>query len=114
MQAQELMLNNLFSLTSDGLSVVVADRAILSSILRDKFAGGMYPIPLTTEWLEKLGWDGESNSDFWEKGDVTIGYYYGESNGFYFQYTDHVRIEFVHQLQNLYYILTGKPLTLPT
>ena len=64
------------------------------------------PIPLTEEWLLKFGFDSDGD-EFWEKGGVQVGYHYGEENGFI-----HIRqqIEYVHQLQNLYFALTRKEL----
>ncbi len=71
------------------------------------------PIPLTEEWLLKFGFD--LNSDHF------IGEVWGiEGNNYYFcisckSYTFvhssfNTRIEYVHQLQNLYHALTGKEL----
>ena len=63
------------------------------------------PLPLTEEWLIKFG--------FQNYGDMTIGNAYISlsinSDGFYFILT---KLEYVHQLQNLYFALTGKELTI--
>ena len=76
------------------------------------------PIPLTEEWLKRLGW----TSEYTQKG-VSIGAFSIETNedkslldkgsyvvtticgSFVIAWIDHV-----HQLQNLYFALTGKEL----
>lgn len=73
------------------------------------------PIPLTEEWIEKLG----AND---------LGYFYVgtgnaynsnpiDPNGFYFGIDEEggieiCRVNYVHQLQNIVYVITGKELTL--
>jgi len=77
------------------------------------------PVPLTPEILEKCGFEKQEDGD---------GGYYREllsGNGFLFVegdkkgYTDvfidlseHLRVRYVHQLQNLYFALTGEELTI--
>lgn len=77
------------------------------------------PIPLTEEWLERFEFEtdkitfwkeytGEDNAIFY----VHIGFY---KSGFYYLPDSSIKIrgikiEFVHQLQNLYFALTGKEL----
>ena len=83
------------------------------------------PIPLTEEWLVKFGFiednygvfyttkDGSNNSDsiiqMWakkclvEQWDISIGQEFGDTKNVCF-------IQFVHQLQNLYYALTVEEL----
>ncbi len=72
----------------------------------------LFPIPLTPEVLEKSGFDGMSNSDFWEMNDILIGHYYGEENGLYYEIRKgkSIQIKYVHQLQNLIHSLTGEEL----
>ena len=75
------------------------------------------PIPLTEEWLLKFGF----NKDLigwdligWDKGDFDLRQYGNESG-----YRDYglqfsglgIEIIYVHQLQNLYFALTGEELT---
>ena len=68
------------------------------------------PIPLTEEWLERLGFkfkEGDDGPNTWAQraGDifVTLSKYHGK---FYYQR----QVEYVHQLQNLYFALTGTEL----
>jgi hypothetical protein len=92
---------------------------------------GCTPIPLTTNWLEKFGF--EKNKDKrWMKGKSRYAIFYfeyyatGENNCMWrieYHDTDYGRneykdcnqwgdvIKYVHQLQNLYFALTGEELT---
>lgn len=81
------------------------------------------PIPLTEEWLLKLGFSKMTIKPLWRK---TIGEYTLESEDFLFDFkSKHVyadsgltlhpignETKYVHQLQNLYSALTGQELTL--
>lgn len=68
-------------------------------------------IPLTEEWLLKFGF--ETDNIEWWNGLISIGIY---KDGLFFCPTEeiHVRIgkkiQYVHQLQNLYFALTGEEL----
>jgi len=69
------------------------------------------PIPLTEEWLLKLGFKNEHNP------------IYFSIDGFYIEYKNdefttevgecsYLVLEYVHQLQNLYFALTGEELVI--
>lgn len=69
------------------------------------------PEELTSEWLERFGFEHENTIGGWSKW----------SNGkmrlldmkFYFDSSEYfIRVEDVHQLQNLYFALTGEELTI--
>ena len=79
------------------------------------------PIPLTDEWLIKFGFEADID------GDCTLGtiLYYGQSRNPYkrgkalwiacdedYFYDFPTSVQYVHQLQNLYYALTGEELTI--
>lgn len=59
------------------------------------------PIPLTEEWLLKFGFKKSIHIDQWKK------------RGFGFIDVSNPQCAFVHQLQNLYFALTGEELTPP-
>ncbi len=67
---------------------------------------GLEPIPLTEEWLVKFGFEG------WDKGDYTMNL----SNANFYKLPIWQplakNIKHVHQLQNLYFALTGEELTI--
>lgn len=71
------------------------------------------PIPLTEEWLVKLGMIREG-SDWWglkgfELGETSSGYINSVNS---FEYSHGIGIRWVHQLQNLYYAFTGEEMGL--
>ena len=67
------------------------------------------PIPITEEWLLKFGFEKcEYLKNTWDNGSIIISlkydiFYYELLNGT-------VDIKYIHQLQNLYFALTGKEL----
>lgn len=100
-----LMDDRMVQLTLDHLLV-------LSGIPEWLFA--IHPIPLTEEWLKKFGLKNEITLDedqeehaVWRLGNFILidewnsGHYTPHEDSTY-------RIEYVHQLQNLYFALTGK------
>jgi hypothetical protein len=79
------------------------------------------PIPLTEEWLEKLGLTKSTlDNDFepnepkwysWIKGAFNLEIQ--ENSEIWFEvYSHYIHVKWVHQLQNLYFALTGEELTL--
>jgi len=71
------------------------------------------PIPLTEEWLLKLGAKlNQDNKSFFDLGDFSftkleegfIAWHRGHALG--------ITIQYVHSLQNLYFALTGQELTI--
>lgn len=74
------------------------------------------PIPLTEEWLIKFGFIfGIKLHDFVKGKHQFVEFnvlngYFSESGVFY--YSMKTQIKYVHQLQNLYFALTGEELTL--
>ena len=70
------------------------------------------PIPLTEEWLVKLGFVSNPYEDRYEKGDFHI--HCDKTKGFLDLWVTNCRLDLqhVHQLQNLYFALTGKELTI--
>ena len=70
------------------------------------------PIPLTEEWLLKFGFeysDLNGDSGLWKIPPFQI---YGKYNQFIYEYA--LDVNYVHQLQNLYFSLTGEELTIKT
>jgi hypothetical protein len=75
----------------------------------------LIPIPITPEWLVRFGFKGQKGlfetyyelADFeYHSGDKKFGISYGEDN-LYCIYD----IQYIHQLQNIYFALTGQELT---
>ena len=108
MNAKDLRLGNYFQ--SNIIQQVQIEH--LEFLLNDKFDHSvMQPIPLSEEWLQKMGF---STTTYSEVGMYTVknksGKYYFccDYIGREFQY----EIQFVHQLQNIFQSLTGEELTI--
>jgi hypothetical protein len=65
------------------------------------------PIPLTEEWLLKFGFISKGR---YEKGSIHIGCVKTKEET-YLWIENMPHIKYVHQLQNLYFVLTGEELT---
>lgn len=129
MKANELRMENLVSLDFCGTPAIFK----LNSVSGNRSTGHyvdypgqvgvdktskMQPIPLTEEWLVKLGFE-KSDSQFtlnkgkenffllWKFSDMPNYAVFSDWNGHVSIVIDHV-----HQLQNLYFALTGKELTI--
>jgi len=73
------------------------------------------PIPLTEDWLLKFGF--MTNGNYWTNLVIDLDYITQEDYFEYeiqFPFLDWVKrdLKYVHQLQNLYFALTGEELTL--
>jgi len=101
------------SLTLSGFNIDICSGILYSF---EAFEG----IPLTEEWLTKFEFNKNSDNDpcntnyaTYDEGTYTFNYcidYYFDEQG----YVEYVwkEIKYVHQLQNLYFALTGEELTL--
>jgi hypothetical protein len=69
---------------------------------------GIEPIPLTEEWLLKFGFVENSFSLNFETDDISL--YKHDGVFWYNTQNDSIDIEYVHQLQNLYFALTNEEL----
>jgi hypothetical protein len=78
------------------------------------------PIPLTEEWLIKLGFEKQQEEHVWYELQISssLALIEGDKNGymevFLLDHDDSVRVRYVHQLQNLYFALTGEELKIVT
>lgn len=77
------------------------------------------PIPLTEEWLKRVGFDASGfkqqeflNWGFKVKKDPNSPSNWITFQGFMNQFYELTSIQYVHQLQNLYFALTGEELTI--
>ena len=103
MKSNELRIGNYIK-TDLGIQIVIPFlfRA-LESIEND-----CEPIPLTEDWLCKFGF--EKDSFYWSLKDLSIDF---EKNGYsYVIGSGATGFKYVHQLQNLYFALTGEELTI--
>ena len=110
MESNELRLGNLLHEEDVGVILVESLNSFGGEeINEDSARGYIEPIPLTEEWLKRIEWD---NSLFQITDFTVITFSFGalwiNLGGNY----KPRRIEFVHQLQNLYFALTGQELTI--
>lgn len=74
------------------------------------------PIPLTEEWLVKFGFERDQINNTWSNSNSFFAIEF-DGNGWVNsinggEYTNGTTFQHVHQLQNLYFALTGEELTL--
>ena len=65
------------------------------------------PIPLTEKWLLDFGFENQDENRYWL--DPIFLFYYGDGVK-YLANQRHVNLFYVHQLQNLYFAITGQDL----
>ena len=93
----------------DGFGVIGRKEQPLFSI--DEFE----PIPLTEEWLLRFGFELDIEDDGYQKGKYKVSV--SDEGCLFFIYMGYypeeiAEFKYVHQLQNLYFALTGKELIL--
>lgn len=129
-KTEDLRRRNLIS-DSEGNIIVV--HTISESVINESWTGplaeGVYqlnpghgeedidPIPLTIEWLEKLGFEWRAMIHRWihpTSRYTIIEHAKGFSNGFGNGEFLKQSLKYVHQLQNVYYMVVGEELTIKT
>ena len=106
-------LYEVININSEGFGYVDLRKPTFKCIGRYEI-GSVKPIPLTKEWLLKLGIQYSDFEGLFQIGGYDIDAKDGSYCHFYFnEYGDwYKEIEYVHQLQNLYFALTGEELKL--
>lgn len=111
---KELRIGNLIflELGLPGLNVHTIKGQDIADIANGKVTlTSLTPIPLTPEWLERCGFANEPiGSNSYIKEDVKIFNF--NDDGIYKMWNYKVEVKNVHQLQNLYFALTGEELTI--
>jgi len=113
MKTDELRLNNLLNFNSETISVaLICDDGAIGYRNGDTLtclpSNSFKPIPITEEWLLKAGFE-KDETDWWYIDDFGVKRY---DNDCFVFYTLNTIIKFLHQLQNLYFALTGEELTI--
>jgi hypothetical protein len=120
MKANELRIGNLVQV--DNIPVRVLwfdyDGAVCESLdKKDMVQMHIEPIPLTEEWLIKFGFMKPKNPTKGFENSFSKGSFIWTEHRFYLDagndegwIIDEYKIEYVHQLQNLYFTLTGEEL----
>jgi hypothetical protein len=106
MDIKELRVGNLLY---NGFNELIEDKNISHYNTSGFLLETLKPIELTEKWLDKLGFVNDTVLEFYrnDKTDSTIiiDYDFICLLGY-----SHVKIKYVHQLQNLYFALTGQEL----
>lgn len=114
---EELRIGNLMQDKKDREVTIITVAHISEGLINYWRADVYQPIPLDSEWLAKLGFHEADDDGLFEHDDeelFQLQHRYLENEGKF----DHIwdqscteaPIEFVHQLQNLFYALTGTEL----
>lgn len=121
MKANELRIGNWVRLREHDAFIQIEQYQLCESELIN-----VQPIPLTEDWFEK--WEFYKDGEYWSKGIFDYKYCFkyrdwANNWAFYQEYTDSTDpkddgikypisfdIHYVHQLQNLYFALTGEEL----
>ena len=117
MKVTELRINNWvqFKHTETPVRVDLGD-FVMAREYKDERLDDYEPIPLTEEWLLKFGFNKVSDIwEFWKNSGWDLRQHKLENKWWLFyvgQDLDCVRIDYVNQLQNLYFALTGEELTI--
>jgi hypothetical protein len=114
MKAEELRINNLvYKSYPDGKEICTINN-VSKNFINGLGISAIEPIPLTEEWLLKFGfkYDEFISPMYRPKAYSILGMtLYKESEIFCYS---NVKLKYVHQLQNLYFALTGVELELPS
>jgi hypothetical protein len=117
MKASELRLGNLVSNMNprhnDSILTIesIGDNHEVNVFYRKYLLSELEPIPLTEEWLLKFGWvKSKEYQYYWSDSNVIIDLNHAGYSCLLCGIT--VSLKHVHELQNLYFALTGEELTL--
>lgn len=123
MKVSELRLGNYILHNGEVMPVVQIERRyktifrlndldVDERIIEDHFR----PIPITPEWLERLGWqvvDQGSGAYYWLEKQCWFHIHSSADGTLYANFNNNaIPINSLHQLQNLYFALTGEELTI--
>jgi hypothetical protein len=118
MESNELRIGNLVHDYDEELIIVsgISYGDVYSLKLGETPLARIKPIPLTEEWLIKFGFEEDGINWYWfnTKDRFTdYGYAYNtKTNIIEFNECELIGIRYVHQLQNLYFALTGQELNI--
>ena len=107
MKATELRIGNLFYKDYPTGKEIETVNEISNFFINSVGISSIKPIPLTKDWLLKFGFDGCKSPNK----DIQVGLVDDEMS-LAWRVFILKKIQYVHQLQNLYFALTGEELTL--
>ncbi|OPC36155.1 hypothetical protein [Elizabethkingia miricola] len=112
MEIKELRLGNYVKYERNSVYFTVESIEFVNNLVNATDIEYLEPISLTEEWLLKFGFEKSESLSNCTK--ITNGYKFDFAGGEVL-YLDSIRlkhIKYVHQLQNLYFALTGEELTI--
>jgi len=119
MKANELRIGNLVKNNEprygDKILVIesIGDNDTVNVFFRQYPMSELEPLPLTEEWLLKFGFYKNIDTELFEKGGFQIEISVLKCLFYLPEFGDwHKEIEYVHQLQNLWFALTSEELTI--
>lgn len=126
MDATELRIGNLVKDEYDKRVKPIETGMLSNWDVLERDYGGYKPIPLTEEWLGRLGFIRQGSRNMWVKdklcidlkelpnirGEFIEGWYIGLKDLGNVLFHSFMKIKHVHQLQNLYFALKNEELTL--
>ena len=116
MKANELRIGNLvIDEDGDTLPIIAINKDFIFHSTEGLFStpNTLRGVPLTEGWLVKLGFKRWGKFDLWKTYQTTVCTIAGTTqSGFELSKIPRVEVEYVHQLQNLYFALTGEELKL--
>lgn len=119
-QANELIVGNLLNFDRFGeirIFKIDPDHIRMCFDFNDEFNLYYKPIPITEQWLFKFGFVFDDIAEYFTEEKVYIKYYneFGikiDIEGRFYNGIYQQKLQYVHQLQNLYFALTQKELIL--
>lgn len=112
--ASHVRIGNIAVLSGELIKITNDDISLMFIKEECNLESSYCPVKITEEWLLKFGFTGDVNSGF-GKDDIELNYITTDDH-FEFEYKTSskswmlVPIKYVHQLQNLYFSLTGTEL----
>jgi hypothetical protein len=118
MKAEELRLGNLVSNMNprhnDSILIIesIGDNHEVNVFYRKYLLSELEPILLTEEWLLKFGFEKNKEHGYFELDRLIVAFHDGVDSFYLCDIDIFVKIETVHHLQNLYFAIRSKELTL--
>ncbi len=113
-KANELRIGNIIEWNKSIFNVCKISEDSIENELWCKPLTEIHPIPLTEDWLLYFGFSGKDNFTDYNLQADNLKFYYGNNEltiaEFEFGHAISVKIEYVHQLQNIYFALTRQEL----
>lgn len=112
MEARELRIGNFVDWNGEvGIVSQLLEKDIFFKCGETDLYDAIKPIPLTKEWFEKFGYYDTNMPNHFIKDEMTIDEHsFWDCNGMFIDNKNGVCIQYVHQLQNLYFALRQEEL----